>query len=73
MGPRSSRVIEILRETIQQAEHTAELGPNDPGVIELKRLLVRWLADWHDGTQVTEEITRVARQMNPLADQNTCE
>jgi hypothetical protein len=44
MGPRSSRVIEVLRETILRAEQTPELGPNDPGVIELKRLLSQWVA-----------------------------
>lgn len=45
MSPRSSRVIEILHETIRHAEQTPELGPYDPGVIELKRLLTRWVAE----------------------------
>ena len=45
MGPRSSRVIEILRETIDQAEQTQELGPYDPGVVELRRLLARWIEE----------------------------
>jgi len=45
MSPRSSRVIEILRETIHHAEQTPELGPYDPGVIELRRLLTRWVAE----------------------------
>jgi hypothetical protein len=73
MGPRSSRVIEIIRETIQQAELTSELGPDDPGVIELKRLLVRWLADWHEGARVNEQIQKASRPTIPLADANTCE
>jgi hypothetical protein len=47
MARRSSRVLEILRETIDHAEHTTELGPDDPGVVELKRLLARWLDEWH--------------------------
>jgi hypothetical protein len=45
MGPRSSRVIQILRETIQHAEGTPELGPHDPGVVELRRLLTQWIAE----------------------------
>lgn len=43
MGPRSSRVIEILRETILRAEQTPELGPYDPGVVELRRILNDWM------------------------------
>jgi len=73
MGPRSSRVIEIIRETIQRAEQTAELGRNDPGVIELKRILVRWLADWHEGAQVAEDASATSRPMNPLPDPSVCE
>lgn len=45
MEPRSSRVIEILRETILRAEQAPELGPYDPGVIELRRILNAWLAE----------------------------
>jgi hypothetical protein len=45
MGLRSSRVLEILRETIQQAEQTPGLGPYDPGVVQLKQILARWVAE----------------------------
>ena len=51
MVRRSSRILEILRETIEQAEKTSELGPTDPGVVELKRLLARWLEEWHRDMQ----------------------
>lgn len=51
MVRRSSRILEILRETIEQAEQTSELGPSDPGVVELKRLLARWLEEWHRDMQ----------------------
>jgi hypothetical protein len=51
MVRRSSRVLEILRETIEQAEQTSELGPDDPGVVELKRLLARWLDEWQQDLQ----------------------
>jgi hypothetical protein len=44
MGPRSSRIIEVLSETIQRAEQTPELGPSDPGVVELRRILSQWIA-----------------------------
>jgi hypothetical protein len=47
MGPRSFRILEILRETIGRAEQTPELGPHDPGVVELRRLLMKWV-DEHD-------------------------
>jgi hypothetical protein len=53
MGPRSSRVIEILRETIDQAEQTPELGPYDPGVVELRRLLSRWIEE-REGVRLFE-------------------
>jgi hypothetical protein len=42
---RSSRVLEILRETIEQAEQTPGLGPYDPGVVQLKQILMRWVAE----------------------------
>jgi hypothetical protein len=45
MGLRSSRVLEILRETIEQAEQTPGLGPYDPGVVQLKQILTRWIAE----------------------------
>jgi hypothetical protein len=45
MGLRSSRVLEILRETIEQAEQTPGLGPYDPGVVQLKQILTRWVAE----------------------------
>lgn len=45
MGVRSSRVLEILRETIEQAEQTPGLGPYDPGVVQLKQILTRWIAE----------------------------
>jgi hypothetical protein len=51
MTRRSSRILEILRETIEQAEQTSELGPSDPGVVELKRLLARWLDEWQRGME----------------------
>jgi hypothetical protein len=55
MGLRSSRVLEILRETIQQAEQTPGLGPYDPGVVQLKQILARWVAerDAAEGKQVS--------------------
>jgi hypothetical protein len=54
MGLRSSRVLEILRETIEQAEQTPGLGPYDLGVIQLKQILARWVAerDASEGQQV---------------------
>jgi hypothetical protein len=45
MGPRSSRVIEVLREAIRQAEQTPGLGPSDPGVIQLRHILTRWVEE----------------------------
>ena len=45
MGLRSSRVLEILRETIEQAEQTPGLGPYDLGVVQLKQILARWVAE----------------------------
>jgi hypothetical protein len=53
MPRRSSRILEILRETIEQAEQASELGPGDPGVIELKRLLSRWLDEWQREMQAS--------------------
>lgn len=55
MGVRSSRVLEILRETIEQAEQTPGLGPYDPGVVQLKQILTRWVAerDAAEGKQVS--------------------
>jgi hypothetical protein len=55
MGLRSSRVLEILRETIEQAEQTPGLGPYDPGVVQLKQILTRWVAerDAAEGQQVS--------------------
>jgi hypothetical protein len=50
MGLRSSRVLEILRETIEQAEQTPGLGPYDPGVVQLKQILARWVAE-RDGAE----------------------
>ncbi len=47
MGPRSDRVLEVLRETIEQAERTPGLGPNDPGVLQLRQILTRWTAERH--------------------------
>jgi hypothetical protein len=44
MGPRSFRVIEVLRETIHLAEQTPELGPSNPGVVDLRRILSQWIA-----------------------------
>jgi hypothetical protein len=45
MPVRSSKVLEILRETIEQAEETPGLGPHDPGVVQLKEILARWVAE----------------------------
>lgn len=45
MGPRSSRLLEVLRETIEQAERMPGLGPNDPGVIQLRQIFSRWSAE----------------------------
>jgi hypothetical protein len=45
MGPRSLRVLDVLRETIEQAEKSPGLGPDDPGVIQLKQILSRWTAE----------------------------
>lgn len=45
MGPRSMRVLEVLRETIEQAEKTPGLGPDDPGVIQLRQILARWTTE----------------------------
>ena len=55
MGLRSSRVLEILRETIEQAEQTPGLGPYDLGVIQLKQILAQWVAerDAAQGQQVS--------------------
>jgi hypothetical protein len=43
MGPRSTRVIEFVQETIRRAEK--ELGPSDQGVVELRRILNEWIAE----------------------------
>lgn len=45
MSPRSSRLLEVLRETIEQAESMPGLGPHDPGVIQLRRIFSRWSAE----------------------------
>lgn len=45
MGIRSSKVIEILRQTVAKAEETPELGAHDPGVVELRRILEQWTAE----------------------------
>jgi hypothetical protein len=45
MGPRSNRLIDVVRETILRAEEQPELGPGDPGVVELRRILNEWVAE----------------------------
>ena len=57
---RSSKVLEILRETIEQAERTPGLGSYDPGVIQLKQILTRWIA---------ERDAAAGRQLSALNDQ----
>jgi hypothetical protein len=71
MSPRSSRVIEILRETIRHAEQTPELGPYDPGVIELRRLLTRWVAEREavTGTQTgSMSVTEFVREAESISE-----
>lgn len=46
---RSPRILEVLRDTIEQAERTPGLGPNDPGVIQLKQILAQWTAERNAG------------------------
>ncbi len=45
MGPRSVRILEVLRQTIEEAERTPGLGSDDPGVIQLRRILAQWSAE----------------------------
>ncbi len=45
MGPRSVRLLEVLRQTIEEAERTPGLGSGDPGVIQLRHILAQWTAE----------------------------
>ncbi len=45
MGPRSVRILEVLRQTIEEAERTPGLGSADPGVIQLQKILAQWTAE----------------------------
>ena len=38
-------LIDILRETLQQVEQSAEFGLDDPALIELKHAIVRTIAE----------------------------
>jgi hypothetical protein len=40
-----SNLIEVLRKTLERLEEHEELNPNDPAVIELKRHLLRIIAE----------------------------
>jgi hypothetical protein len=40
-------LVELLRETLQQVEQDQELRPDDPILMELKRHIVRAIADLH--------------------------
>jgi hypothetical protein len=44
----SNRLLKLVRTTVAQVERTTELGANDPAVAELKRNLLRRIADIND-------------------------
>ncbi|SRR6266568_7534188 len=46
MAPRpSAALVEALRATLQKVEQSSDLGPDDPALIHLKRILLRRVAE----------------------------
>jgi hypothetical protein len=41
----SRRLLSVLRATVDQLEKNTDLAPDDPGLVDLKRILLRRIAD----------------------------